>query len=118
MGKFLYVSSFAGLLFIAACTNSTVTPPKVEKTAPATPASSPSPPAATTAVANDDGIPRISLADAKKDFDARKAVFIDTHAPEQFALQHIKGAINIPVNNIGMKADIIPKGMKIIAYCS
>ena len=82
-------------------------------------------PAATPMIANvnlhqDDGhdAPRISLADAKKDFDNKTAVFIDTHAPEQFEEQHIPGAINIPANNPEPYLNKIPKGKKIIAYCS
>ena len=62
--------------------------------------------------------PRIQVAQAKKDFDAGAAVFIDTHAPEQFAQQHIPGAINIPANNPEPYLNKIPKGKKIIAYCS
>lgn len=64
------------------------------------------------------GAPRISLAEAKKDFDAGTAVFIDTHAAEQFAKQHIPGALNISVSDLAAKEDKIPKGKKIIAYCS
>lgn len=118
MGRFLLLSAVAGLLCITACTDSATQPTRVENTAPATPAVTQSTPIAVPATPVDDGVPRISLVDAKKDFDAGKAVFIDTHAPEQFAVQHIQGAINIPTNNIGMKADMIPKGKKIIAYCS
>jgi hypothetical protein len=68
----------------------------------------------------DDGhdAPRISLADAKKDFDAKTAVFIDTHSPEQYAERHIPGSINVPANNIEPFVNKIPKGKKIIAYCS
>ncbi len=62
--------------------------------------------------------PRISLADAKKDFDEKTAVFIDTHSKEQFELEHIPGAINIPGNTIKQNMDKVPKGKKIIAYCS
>ena len=62
--------------------------------------------------------PRISLAEAKKDFDAGTAVFIDTHAAEQFARQHIPGALNISVSDLAAKENKIPKGKKIIAYCS
>jgi 3-mercaptopyruvate sulfurtransferase SseA len=66
-----------------------------------------------------DGAPRISLADAKKDFDAKAAVFIDTRASEQFAQGHIPGALNIGYTEIAAgKDDKIPKGKKIIAYCS
>jgi hypothetical protein len=76
--------------------------------------------AATDDHGHEDGTdaPRISLADAKKDFDSKSAVFVDTHAPDQFEIQHIPGAINIPANNIGTKADKLNKADKIIAYCS
>lgn len=81
--------------------------------------------AATPIVANanlhqDDGhdAPRISLADAKKDFDNKTAVFIDTHPVNQFELEHIPGAINVQANTIKQNLDKIPKGKKIIAYCS
>ena len=63
-------------------------------------------------------VPRITLADAKKDFDAKAAVFVDTHAPEQFAQRHIPGAINVPANDLEPYVNKIPKGKKIIAYCS
>lgn len=62
--------------------------------------------------------PRISLADAKKDFDNGTALFIDTHAKAQYDSQHIKGSINVPANDVGNKLDAIPKDKKIIAYCS
>ncbi len=67
---------------------------------------------------HDDGAPRISLADAKKDYDARTAVFVDTHSADQYARQHIPGAINISVSDLAAKEDKLPKGKKIIAYCS
>ncbi len=65
-----------------------------------------------------DSVPRITLAEAKKDFDEGTAVFIDTHSKEQFAAQHIKGAINISYTDIAANLNKIPKGKKIIAYCS
>jgi len=82
-------------------------------------------PVSTPLVANanlhrDDGhdAPRISLAEAKKDFDEKAAVFIDTHPPNQFELEHIPGAINIQPNTIKQNMDKVPKGKKIIVYCS
>lgn len=100
---------------IAACTDAA--PPVAVKKSP-----SPAPPAAPAhdshGHADGSDSPRITLAEAKKDFDAKGAVFIDTHAPEQFAQQHIPGAINVPANNIVPYLNKIPKGKKIIAYCS
>ena len=62
--------------------------------------------------------PRISLADAKKDFDAGRAVFVDTRAEVSYKTEHIKGAINIPAEAFQTRYTEVPKGKKIIAYCS
>lgn len=107
----------AGLLMVGC--NDAAGPPVAVKTTPT--------PAKTVSLGDhDDGhghadgkdAPRISLADAKKDYDAGIAVFIDTHAPEQYAQQHIPGSINVPANNAEPYLNKIPKGKKIIAYCS
>ena len=63
-------------------------------------------------------VPRINVAEAKKDFDAGTAVFIDTHSKVMFDNEHIKGAINIPFNEMESHMDLVPKGKKIITYCS
>lgn len=62
--------------------------------------------------------PRISLADAKKDFDAGNAIFIDTRADSSYKTEHIKGAINIPAGEFETRYTEVPKNKKIIAYCS
>ncbi len=62
--------------------------------------------------------PRISLADAKKDFDAGNAIFVDTRAEVSYKTEHIKGAINIPADAFQTRYTEVPKGKKIIAYCS
>ena len=67
---------------------------------------------------HEDDAPRITLVDAKKDFDDNSAVFIDTRSAEVFKKEHITGAINISAGDLAAKADTIPKGKKIIAYCS
>jgi hypothetical protein len=113
--KFISVLIIAIAVFTAACATDPAKPPVVVKATPTIPP-----------VTLDDGhghadgadAPRISLADAKKDFDAGTAVFIDTHAPEQYAEQHIPGSINVPANNMDPHLNKIPKGKKIIAYCS
>jgi predicted sulfurtransferase len=65
-----------------------------------------------------DEAPRITVADAKKDFDAGNTVFIDTRAETSYKPEHIKGAINIPMEAFEAKYKGIPTGKKIIAYCS
>lgn len=65
-----------------------------------------------------DDAPRISLADAKADFDAGTALFADTRAEAAFNQEHIKGAINVPMDKLEAKLKEFPKDRKIIAYCS
>lgn len=67
---------------------------------------------------NDGEAPRISLKDAKKDFDAGNAIFIDTRSATSFKNEHVKGAINLPLKDFANSYRTIPKDKKIIAYCS
>ncbi len=73
---------------------------------------------AVTATTTPEEAPRISLEDAKKDFDGGKALFIDTRGAEQYKAEHIKGAINIPAAEFETRYAEVPKDKKIIAYCS
>lgn len=69
-------------------------------------------------VATPEEAPRISLADAKKEFDAGTAIFVDTRAEVTYKTEHIKGAINIPAEAFQTRYNEVPKNKKIIAYCS
>lgn len=69
-------------------------------------------------VAPKDDAPRISLEDAKKAYDKGGVLFIDTRAEAAYKTEHIKGAINIPVETIEARYKEIPKDKKVIAYCS
>ncbi len=81
---------------------------------PATPVQ----PASPTTTATPDDAPRISLADAKKAFDDKSAIFVDTHSKQTYDAEHVVGAINLTANEVGSAGDKLPKGKKIIAYCS
>ena len=72
----------------------------------------------TNAAAAMDEAPRISLDDAKKDFDAGNVIFVDTRAEAAYKDEHIKGAINIPADAFETRYAEVPKDKKIIAYCS
>ncbi len=112
---FLIVGVF---LFALACNDAAKPPVAVNK--PPVKSVTPAPHAASDGHdhAGEENVPRITVADAKKDFDSKSAVFIDTHAKQQFDAEHIPGAINVQANMIRQEADKIPKGKKIIAYCS
>ncbi len=66
----------------------------------------------------DENAARISLADAKKAFDEGNVLFVDTRYADAYELEHVKGAINIPANEFDARYSEVPKGKKIIAYCS
>ena len=120
MNKKVFILLLIATLFAVACNDAAKPPVVVSKTPQSSPPANAPAPASIDSHGHSDGkdAPRITLAEAKKDFDAKTAVFIDTHAPEQFAQRHITGAINVPGNNMEPYMNKIPKGKKIIAYCS
>jgi 3-mercaptopyruvate sulfurtransferase SseA len=64
-------------------------------------------------------VPRITVEEAKKAFDAGNAVFVDSRPEPAYQAEHILGAINIPSGaNASEKFASLPKGKKIIVYCS
>ena len=65
-----------------------------------------------------DQIPRITLDEAKKDYDNGTAVIIDSRGLEQYKQEHVKGALSIPIGSPETRFSEIPKGKKIIVYCS
>ena len=72
----------------------------------------------TDAPNGDHAAPRISLADAKADFDAGKAVIVDARGADSYKSEHIKGAINVPLSDFEANYKKIPTDQKIIVYCS
>jgi hypothetical protein len=68
--------------------------------------------------AEDSSTPRITLADAKKEFDAGTAVFVDTRDLSSYRFSRIKGAVHMPTDTAANRLKELPKGKKIIAYCS
>lgn len=67
---------------------------------------------------DDSEVPRISLEDAKKGFDDASVVIVDARAVDIYKQDHIKGALNIPIGSASSEFDKLPKGKKIIVYCS
>jgi hypothetical protein len=93
-------------------------PAKPQSQTPAPKAESSTPAPKVDSHGHADEAPRINLADAKKDFDAGTAVFVDTRDATSFQTLRIKGAINVSLQSVDTRWQEIPKGKKIIAYCS
>jgi len=61
---------------------------------------------------------RITREDAIKMVAAKKAVYVDVRPKDQYDIEHIKGAINIPLGEIVAKMNELPKGKYIVTYCA
>jgi rhodanese-related sulfurtransferase len=85
----------------------------------AKPATGPSPIVVSGArTAGQASFPRISQADALKLYKEGKAVFIDVRSNQQFALQHIKGALSIPGSQVVKRFSEVPRLKTVITYCA
>jgi hypothetical protein len=133
MTKSIFIAAAGIAIFAAGCSesekrtaagptnSSTATSPQQAANAQrlaTPPAATPAQPGQSTGAVPFPDSPRIPLDQAKADFDRGIAVFIDTHTVQTYATEHIRGAINITNNDVDQKADSIPKGKKIIVYCS
>ena len=64
-------------------------------------------------------VPRINVQDAKAAVDRDEAVIVDSRPEDAYKTEHIAGAINIPLGTgAEEKFASLPKGKKIIVYCS
>ena len=63
-------------------------------------------------------VPRISAEDAKKEHDAGNAVFVDSRGEAAWEQERLPGALSIPFGSTEEKFSSLPKGKKIIVYCS
>ncbi len=117
MNRAIIILLTLATLIVAGC-NDAATPIKIERAPTPQTAQAPATPQTGHEGHDHDAAPRISLAEAKKAFDDGSAVFIDTHVKAAYDAEHIRGAINISVQDLPTKASTIPKGKKIIAYCS
>jgi len=117
MRNYFLTFMLAAIAVSVACANAADPPVRVSNSTPAVPAAKTAPAAD---VHQDDGhdAPRITLADAKKDFDAGTAVIVDVRDAAAYDQEHIKGAINITKATLDANLDKLPKGKKIIVYCS
>jgi rhodanese-related sulfurtransferase len=70
-------------------------------------------------ITDEASVPRISLADFKKAFDAGQVVIVDTRDAGSYADGHIPGAVLIPLDELQKKAPGLRGAKKpIVAYCA
>ena len=65
-----------------------------------------------------DGVRRISPAELREALQKGEAVLIDVRNEESYNAGHIKGALLIPVSDIGSRIKEVPRDKFIATYCS
>jgi predicted sulfurtransferase len=65
-----------------------------------------------------DSARRITREEAIKMVAAKKAVYVDVRGKDQYDIEHIQGAISIPLADIVTRMKDLPKGKFIITYCA
>jgi uncharacterized protein YgiB involved in biofilm formation len=123
MKKILSLSAFLAIaLFVSTACQTASTTSTPSTTATADNGNKANKPANTAPKTDEHGhaddAPRITLAEAKKEFDAGNVVFVDTRAKSAYDTEHIKGAINMATGDVEARYKELPTGKKIIAYCS
>lgn len=63
-------------------------------------------------------VERVSISDARAAVEKGEAVFVDVRKAGQYQSGHIAGALSLPEAEIPTRGSSLPKGKKIIAYCS
>ena len=67
---------------------------------------------------NEQAVPRITAEEAKKEYDAGRAVFVDTRGQSALDQDGLPGAVAISTGDPEAAYEKLPKGKKIILYCS
>lgn len=114
MKKIILICTVAASVGAAACANTTSQTANVQNTT----VTKSEPAKATPVETPVDNAERITLADAKKDYDAGNAVIIDVRDEAAFKLEHIKAALNITPETLDANISKLPRGKKLIVYCS
>lgn len=65
-----------------------------------------------------DGIRRITVTQLREALKNGKAILVDVRTERAYRAGHIKGAILIPVDEIGRRIDELPKNKLIATYCA
>jgi hypothetical protein len=64
------------------------------------------------------GIQRVSLADSKAAFDQSAAVFLDVRDAGSYQVNHIPGAVNIPIDELEARTAELDPNQWILTYCT
>lgn len=74
--------------------------------------------ASSTPIVPSDNVRRITTVELRDALDKGTAIVIDTRPAESYKQNHIKGSINIPVDEVANRITELPRDKMIVAYCS
>ncbi len=74
--------------------------------------------ASSEALMGADGIQRVSLEEAKQAFDEGTAVFLDVRGDDVYAMEHVTGALSIPLAEVEARRGELDPAKWIIPYCT
>ena len=111
--RLVIITVFTGALFIACNTNQ-------KPAGSITTVSSPTPKTASPQIptVHADGVRRITTVELKDLLAKNEAVVVDVRTEASFKQGHIPGARLIPVADVLLKTDQLPKNKLIVTYCS
>ena len=64
-----------------------------------------------------DQLEPVSRKDLAKRLKAKTAVVLDVRSEDEFALGHVRGALNIPMDELKRRLAELPRDQEIVAYC-
>jgi hypothetical protein len=73
---------------------------------------------ATAEAVQTDGVRRITVAELKAAADKGTVHIVDVRTADAYAVEHIKGSVNIPEGAIESRAGELPTDKMIVTYCS
>ena len=65
-----------------------------------------------------DGVKRVTKDELRAALDSGTAVVVDVRPAQSYQQSHIKGAIHIPLEQVGARAGELPRDKMIVTYCS
>jgi|SRR5947209_3600290 len=65
-----------------------------------------------------DNVRRVTLVELRDALDKGTTIVVDTRDPASYKSSHIKGSINIPLNDVANRIKELPRDKMIVAYCS
>lgn len=65
-----------------------------------------------------DGVRRITVTELKDAVDKNAVLILDARGPEAYAVEHIKGSINMLEGSVDARVGELPHDKMIVTYCS